>query len=73
LVKDQEERHSKFKDIGSRRVDDLLHKIQLLSNLSNTSNYFYTEDEVNKMFRTIREELKKAEGSFRAKDNKFTF
>ena len=73
MVKNQEQRHSKFRDIGARRVEDLLHRIKLLSNLSNKSNYFYTDDEVNKMFSSIRNELRKAEASFKGSEKKFPF
>ena len=73
MVKSDQERHSKFRDIGARRTEDLIHRIKLLSNLSNKSNYYYTDDEVNKMFRSIREELRKAESSFKRGEKKFSF
>ena len=73
MVKSESERHSKFLDIGARRTEDIIHKIRLLSNLSNTSNYYYTDEEVTKMFRSIKEEIRKAEGSFKGADNRFSF
>ena len=73
MVKSEQERHSKFRDIGARRTEDLIHRIKLLSNLSNKSNYYYTDDEINKMFRSIREELRKAESSFKGGEKKFSF
>tara|TARA_B100000676_G_C17373273_1_gene481722 strand:+ start:120 stop:341 length:222 start_codon:yes stop_codon:yes gene_type:complete len=73
MVKSEQERHSKFRDIGARRTEDIIHRIKLLSNLSNKSNYHYTDDEVNKIFRSIRDELRKAESSFKGADSKFTF
>ena len=73
MVKSEQERHSKFRDIGARRTEDLIHRIKLLSNLSNKSNYYYTDDEVSKMFRSIREELRKAESSFKGGEKKFSF
>ena len=73
MVKSDQERHSKFRDIGARRTEDLIHRIKLLSNLSNKSNYYYTDDEINKMFRSIREELRKAESSFKRGEKKFSF
>ena len=73
MVKSQQERHDKFIDIASRRVEDLLHKVKLLSNLSNKSNYHYTDYEVTKMFSSIRSELRKAESSFKVADQKFNF
>ena len=73
MVKSEQERHSKFRDIGARRTEDLIHRIKLLSNLSNKSNYYYTDDEINKMFRSIREELRKAESSFKGAERKFSF
>ena len=73
MVKNEYERHSKFIDIGARRTEDILHKIKLLSNLSNKSNYHYTDEEVNKMFGSIRVELRKAEATFKSEEKKFNF
>ena len=48
----------RFKRVASRRVDNILKGIRSLSKCSNTNNYQYNEEDLSKMTRAIREELK---------------
>ena len=48
----------RFKRVASRRVDNILKGIRSLSKCSNTNNYEYNEEDLNKMTKAIREELK---------------
>lgn len=48
---------ARFIDLANKRVSRLLKSIQLVGNLSNRSNYDYTEDDVAKIFRAIQHEL----------------
>lgn len=47
----------KFVRLANARVNKAIKAIQLVGNLSNRSNYAYTEDDVNKIFRTLKTEL----------------
>lgn len=47
--------------VASKRVNKLLNGIRSFSNCSNINNYEYTEDDVQKMIRAIKEELKTME------------
>lgn len=60
-VKSRDER---FKVVASRRVQEILNKMRLLRNCANKSNYEYTEEQVNKIFRTIDEEWKSVKSEF---------
>lgn len=51
----------RFKRVASRRVDKLLQGIRSLSKCSNINNYEYSEDDVQKMIKAIKEELKTME------------
>lgn len=51
----------RFKRVASKRVDKLLHGIRSLAKCSNINNYEYTEDDVQKMIKAIKEELKTME------------
>lgn len=55
----------RFKRIASKRVDNIIKSVRSLSNCSNTNNYQYNEDDVNKMTRAIKEEVKVMETLFR--------
>jgi len=48
----------RFKRVASKRVDKLLLGIGSLSKCSETNNYEYTKDDVQKMIKVLKEELK---------------
>lgn len=67
IVKSREER---FKTVASRRVQEILNKMRLLRNCANKTNYDYTEEQVNKIFRTIDEEWKNVKSEFNKHQHK---
>ena len=56
----------KFVRLANRRVNTALKAIQLVGNLSNRSNYAYTDSDVEKIFSVMNRELKEARERFRA-------
>lgn len=54
----------RFRRVASRRVQEILNKMRLLRNCANRSNYFYTEEQVNKIVSVIDGEWKKVKASF---------
>lgn len=65
-----DEKQAKFRKLAEKRVNNAIKNIQLIGNLSNTSAYSYTEEEVKKMFKTLKEEISVAEAKFKAKGKK---
>ena len=65
----------KFRELAIKRVNNALKDIQLIGNLSNTSAYEYDDEEVRKIFRSLKEEITIAESKFKAKgkNNNFKF
>ncbi|QQP89825.1 hypothetical protein IGS68_00655 [Skermanella sp. TT6] len=53
----REKDREKFKELASKRVTRALKDIQLIGNLANRSNYDYTDDDVNKIFRALQDEM----------------
>ena len=47
----------KFKKLAEGRVSSALKAIQLIGNLSNRSNYDYSEEDVAKIFKALQDEL----------------
>ena len=70
-----DEKQAKFRELAEKRVNNAIKNIQLIGNLSNTSAYSYTEEEVKKIFKTLKEEISVAEAKFKAKgkNNNFKF
>lgn len=68
-------RRDRFLKIASNRTNKIIDDIRLLSNCSNTNNYEYTEEEVEKMFVAISAALDEAKSKFdfRASKERFKF
>lgn len=47
----------KFVELARKRVVRTLKDIQLIGNLSNRSNYDYTDEDVEKIFRALQDEF----------------
>lgn len=54
-------KRDRFKRVASRKVDNILKNIRSLSKCSNTNNYEYNEEDVSKMIKAIRDEIKTME------------
>lgn len=53
----RQEDREKFVRLATQRVSKALKAIQLIGNLSNRSNYDYTEEDVQKILRALQEEF----------------
>lgn len=63
-MQEKETRNERFKRVATKRTNDVLNKIRILSNCSNKSGYAYTPEEVNKIFNAIEKAVKNARGKF---------
>lgn len=52
-------KQANFKKIAENRTNKIIDMIASLGNLSNTSYYEYTEEQIERIFETIEQELKK--------------
>ena len=64
-------REDRFKRIAANRTNEVLDRIRILGNCSNKSTYKYSEDEVNKIFRALDQEIKNCKAKFTNKKAKF--
>jgi hypothetical protein len=55
--KAREKDRQKFIDLANKRVSRALQTIQLIGNLSNRSNYDYTQDDVTKIMKALTDEI----------------
>ena len=67
------EKDARFKDVASRRTESILRSIRSLSKCSNTRNYFYSESQIRKIFKTIQEELDSCKRGFSSMNGKKRF
>ena len=58
------QKEENFIRLAENRTNKVLDMIRLLGNLSNTSNYSYTKEQVEKIFGAIEKELATAKRKF---------
>ena len=67
----------RFKRVAGSRVDKILQDIRSLSKCSHKNNYEYNEQDVSKMLKAIKDELRMMETLYKRslndKSNKFKF
>ena len=61
---ENEDRHARFRRIASKRTNDILEKIRILGNCSNKSYYYYTEEEITKIFSELEKFLRLTKSKF---------
>ena len=59
-----------FKRLAENRTNKIINMLHLLGNLSNTSNYEYTDEQVRLMFDTLEKELDIQRQKFKRKSNR---
>lgn len=63
----------RFRRVAETRTNSILKYLRLLGNLSNRRLYKYSQQDVNKIFRTINYQVKEARARFNTgKKEKFT-
>ena len=53
----QAKTRQKFVELAEKRVSRAIKDIRLVGNLSNRSNYSYTDEDVKKIIKTLRSEI----------------
>ena len=62
-----ENKNDRFRRLATKRTNDIISKIRILGNLSNKSSYTYSDEEVQKIFKVIEDQLKDTKNSFLSK------
>lgn len=59
-----ESKEDKFKRLANARVNNAIKQLELIGNLSNSSSYEYTDDEVRKIMNTLNQKVKEISFKF---------
>jgi hypothetical protein len=70
MAKKQETKRDKFVRLAEARTNKIIDMIQLLGNCSNSGAYDYTQQDVDKIFTAIENELREAKKKFSKVDSK---
>lgn len=68
-----EQKRAKFRELAEKRVSNALKQIQLIGNLSNIRVYDYDEEDIKKIFKTLKEEISLTEAKFKSKGRNRNF
>jgi hypothetical protein len=60
----------RFEKVAEKRVNNIIHYLELLSNCSNTYNYEYSKEDVDKIFRAIIKKVNYSKSLFADSLNK---
>ena len=67
----------RFEKVASKRVQNTIDSLNSLSKCSNSYNYEYNKDDIDRMFKEIKINLNRSEASFRSNlknsNSKFQF
>lgn len=63
-ISPNENKREKFLRLASQRTQDALNRLRILGNCSNRGVYEYTQDDINKIFSALRDQLKSVEAKF---------
>ncbi len=66
---ENETKSERFKRVAVNRTNKILDLIRILGNCSNTAIYEYSQDDVNKIFTAIENELKQAKQKYQGSTN----
>ena len=61
----QNDKSTRFKRLASRRTAEVLDKLRILGNCADKRTYAYTDEEIDKIFRTIDEQVKIVKSQFK--------
>lgn len=70
MINKQKTKRERFETVASKRVQVILDRLETLSKCANTNNYEYSETDIKKMFRAIKEKLRNVESMFNQKSSK---
>jgi len=59
-----ETKNEKFMRLASARSQSIVEQIRILTNLTNTSNYDYTDEQIATLFKMLEKELRMAKREF---------
>lgn len=59
-----EDKRERFLRLASQRTQDVLNRLRILGNCSNRSVYDYTQDDIDKIFAALKDQLKSVEAKF---------
>lgn len=63
-MKTKSTRRMRFENVAAKRTQKILNYLDSLSKCANRTNYEYSDEDVKKMFKAIKDQINNCEGQF---------
>lgn len=67
-----EDKRERFERLAEKRTNAVLKKLDILSNCSNRNRYEYDEEDIEKIFKTIRKKVRETQSEFKFEEEEFS-
>jgi len=67
-----EEKRERFERLAEKRTNAVLKKLDILANCSNRNRYEYDEEDIEKIFKSIRKKVRETQSEFKFKEEEFS-
>jgi hypothetical protein len=64
-MQDQKTKRARFKKLATLRTNQVLYRLKVLGNCSNKSFYYYSDEDIKKIFSAIEEQVRTVKAKFK--------
>ena len=66
IIMNNLEKKTRFNNLATKRTNEIMNRLRILSNCSDRRTYTYTDEEVEKIFKAIDEQVKIVKAKFKS-------
>lgn len=67
-----DEKREKFERLAEKRTIAVLKKLDILANCANRNRYEYDEEDIEKIFKSIRKKVRETQSEFKFEEEEFS-
>ena len=71
-MSDEEDKRERFERLAETRTNAVLKKLDILANCANRNRYEYDEEDIEKIFKTIRKKVRETQSEFKFEEEEFS-
>ncbi len=68
----EEDKRERFERLAEKRTNAVLKKLDILANCANRNRYEYDEEDIEKIFKTIRKKVRETQSEFKFEEEEFS-
>ena len=71
-MSEEEDKRERFERLAEKRTNAVLKKLDILANCANRNRYEYDEEDIEKIFKTIRKKVRETQSEFKFEEEEFS-